>query len=213
MTAPVPRALHQIWVGGAVPDVLAGYADGWRRLHPGWGYRLWGDDDLGWLENREVFDQARRIVPGHAVGQFRADVARYELLWHYGGVYVDLDFEPRLPIDDLLDGGPFAVEEAPGYLANGLIGVPPGHPAMRRAIDRLPRSCRTRAGQSAARVSGPAFFTALLQPDEFRALPREWFLPYSWADVDRGEPDYDPEGCYAVHHWRHRRALRGRDLC
>ena len=71
----IPRLLHFVWVGGVMPPAYAKHIAGWRDLHPGWGVRLWAEDDLTWLQNQELFDRAEEIAPG-SEGQFRSDVAR-----------------------------------------------------------------------------------------------------------------------------------------
>jgi mannosyltransferase OCH1-like enzyme len=90
---------------------------------------LWTDEDFadGWLDNQDLFDKAEQYAPGHAVGQFRSDVARYEILYRFGGVYADCDVEPLKPFDDLLGVEAFAGWESEGtFVGNTIIGGVPG---------------------------------------------------------------------------------------
>jgi hypothetical protein len=72
----------------------------------------------------------------------RANVLRYALLHHYGGVYLDLDVTCRVPLDDLLIG-----EHTPSFLTpaaypagvnNAFILTRPGHPFLTALLGRLP---------------------------------------------------------------------------
>ena len=91
----IPRCFHSVWVGDPMPDHLAEYVKTWTRVHPSWEHRVWGDADLGWLQNQSLYDFAEAIT--RHTGQFRSDVARYEILHRFGGVYVDADFEALQP--------------------------------------------------------------------------------------------------------------------
>ena len=95
----IPRVFHQIWVG---PDpVLDGFEEwqaSWARHHPAWELRLWRDENLPTdLRNPVVYELDRHPVE-------RADILRLELLFRYGGVYLDADLECVKPIDPLIDG-------------------------------------------------------------------------------------------------------------
>src|ERR1044071_4358605 len=99
---PIPKLFHQIWIGSDLPDEFAHYMEGWKQNHPDWEHVLWTDLDVSTLKlkNRDLYNHAEEIAPRN-VGQFRADLLRYELLFQFGGVYVDADFESLRPIDSL----------------------------------------------------------------------------------------------------------------
>lgn len=207
----LPKVLHQVWVPGAtrapLPMPLARFVQRWRDLHPGWTHILWDEDSIGELVNQDLYDRAGEYVADHAIGQFRADLVRYEMLMRYGGVYADVDFEPLAPIDDLCIG-PWVTESAArqGFLANGLMGMPPQHELMRRCV----RGVRDRLEVSglANQVSGPRLITPMAEGmDKLIIYPAEWFYPYRYDELDRS---FDTDGCYAVHHWWHRRERKGR---
>jgi len=128
----IPKTIHQIWVGGEVPRHLANMAARWQEVNPGWNYKLWRDGDFGWLQNQELFDMADRFAKPDGVGQMKSDIARYEILSRFGGVYMDMDMEPRKALDPLIDvrGSPRTRKTARG--------LPTLSSAQRLAI----RSCR-----------------------------------------------------------------------
>jgi len=202
----IPRVFHSIWVGGPIPDHLARYLATWLKVHPGWDHRIWGDDDLDWLENQDLYDFAEACT--RYPGQFRADVARYEILHRYGGVYVDCDFEARSPIDDLLyDVDCFAAWETDDvWINNAIMGATPGHPLMADLIAGLPANVKANRGKRPNIQTGPQYLTPLMRDrDDVTLFASSQFYPFRWDQLERRE-DHFPEA-YAVHHWERKSAI------
>lgn len=219
----IPRRLHHIWTGPPLPDHLAEYVGTWEDLHPTWQHTLWRFDDLAATLTgvaRTLFLLADDLT-AHP-GQFRADVARYWLLHHLGGVYVDCDFEARRPLDPLLDQLEhdgrlmFAAWETNGtWVNNAIIGAAPGSLTLFCELIRaLPDSVRNHPGERPNVVTGPQYLTPWLLNSPERSLveifPSEMFYPYRWDELDRQTEEFP--NAYAVHHWdnaRRRRAGAG----
>src|SRR3981081_4734885 len=81
----IPRTLHQIWLGPK-PAPQADM-ESWREKHraPAWTYKLWHEGNLPTLRHRALFDAF------HGVYHAQADILRYEILYRFGGIYVDAD--------------------------------------------------------------------------------------------------------------------------
>jgi mannosyltransferase OCH1-like enzyme len=190
-----------------MPDTFARFIREWRTLHPNWTVKVWGDDDLRWLANRATYDQADALAGDHA-GQFRSDIARYEILHRFGGVYVDCDMEPRRPIDELMNAELFAAWETDGkWVNNAVIGSKPGHPLLASLIRELPSNVARNRGKRPNHMTGPRFLTPQIRNREDVTLhPSSTFYPYRWDELDRRHDDHGD--AYAVHHWSnaHRRA-------
>jgi len=206
----IPKVLHQFWTGPPMPQVFADFAEGWKRLHPAWEYRLWGDGDLPPLQNQYLYDRAKEIAP-RFVGQMRSDVLRYELLYQFGGVWIDTDFECLKPIDELLDGvGCFAAwVQTDLWINNAIMGASPGHPFIGRLIDGLPANVVAKRGLMPNKLTGPQYMTGVWRehPEGVTLFPKAMFYPYLWSELWRGRERF--EGCYGVHHWGNRRRGRG----
>jgi mannosyltransferase OCH1-like enzyme len=91
----------------------------------------------------------------------RSDILRLELLWLYGGIYVDTDFECTRPIEPLIGGLDFfCAFLKPGQVNNAFIGATAGHAILDRALAELrPREWH---GYDKA-AAGPEFLSALLE--------------------------------------------------
>jgi hypothetical protein len=214
----IPKVLHRIWVGGTMPYQYRKFEEKWRALHPDWEIKTWGEADLTWLENQSLFDSAEKLVPKDAVGQFRSDVARYEILYRFGGLYADCDVEPQKCFDPLMGVEGFAGWEQRGaFVGNTVLGSLPGNSVMRAMIDIIPETVRANAGRAATWLTGPRVLTRVYndnRPADFVVYPQGHFFPYSYTDLKK--PD-DPAfrkypDAYSIHHWGHQRELKNRPL-
>ncbi|MDP1793720.1 MAG: glycosyltransferase [Acidimicrobiales bacterium] len=190
-----------------MPEHLKACVASWRRVNPGWDHIVWTDIDFGgWFDNQDVYDRAEDHTTH--VGQFRSDIARYEILRDVGGVYVDCDFEALRPIDALLDGVEcFAAWETNGvWVNNALIGAGPGHPLLFDAVAGLTANVEAHRGERPNVMTGPQYFTPLAVKRAITVFPSEAFYPYRWDQLDRAGHSF-PDA-YAVHHWANRRKQR-----
>ena len=130
----IPRILHRVWVGpDPLPEDFARNGESWRRHHPDWEMRLWTEDELPRdLTRPEVYERLRKPTE-------RSDIIRLEVLFRFGGVYVDTDFECLRPIEPLVEEGVdfFTCYLKPGRVNNAVIGSVAGHPLLERALREL----------------------------------------------------------------------------
>lgn len=189
-----------------MPDHLAGYVSTWREHHPGWEHRLWTDESMPALRNQDLYDRTEQIAPRN-VGQFRADIARYELLHAHGGVYVDVDMECLRPIDPLLDRvTAFACWEREGrWVNNAILGATPGHPFLEALIAGLPANVAAHPGGRPNVLTGPQYLTPVWRRHRRTVVvfPKRFFYPYLFNELHRQGEDF-PDS-YGVHHWHNRR--------
>ena len=184
----IPKTIHQIWIGGPLPEKYKKIQATWKAMHPDWEYKLWTDADAKNLtmQTRELFEKATNI------GQ-KADILRCEVLYQFGGLYLDMDFECLKPFDELHHCYTFYT----GFnhlrcveLANGLMACSPGHPLMKRMIENIsvavskPRDKKNAWRLKVVRTSGPAFFTKQFSEyldetgdDSIIAFPTIYFYP------------------------------------
>lgn len=214
----IPKVIHRIWVGGQEPKWLNNLAETWRRHHPQWELRQWHDGNVAQLfplDNQDLYDAAPDIAPDH-VGQLRADLLRYELLWRHGGMYVDADFESLRPIDPLLEHvDAFAAWEVQDrWIANGIMGSVPKHPMIRRLIDGADASIKGQPGARVTKLTGPQYLTGLYRENAcgLVVFPTTMFYPYLYDQIrrygTRRRGTWERDGYYAVHHWNNRRRER-----
>jgi len=156
---PIPRVIHQIWIGGVLPEKYGAFARSWKALNPGFEYRLWDEASiLAVLDGRiaEIFDKTVNFGA-------KSDIARYAILERFGGMYADTDFECLKPLDTLLGRTSFfagiTVDSSP-QLMNSIMGAAPGHPFLRVLLAALAGPVRSDRGKAVLASTGPYFLSS-----------------------------------------------------
>ncbi|CAF1625127.1 unnamed protein product [Didymodactylos carnosus] len=174
--------------------------DQWKLLYPNWEIKLWSQNNLFSLYNEERYKQSRSR-------RQQADIIRYELVFQYGGIYVDVDFEPLKNMEPLLHGvKAFVAYEGPQFVCNGCFGSIPGHELVTRLMTRLDSNWLEFENGSVNQQTGSLYMSKeveklqLTMADGFQVFSPHVFFPYVWNEPDPGRP-YDPLS-YAVHHFR-----------
>lgn len=145
----VPRVVHQTWATDEVPAAWKGAADAWRALaaDAAWEYRFWTD-----AANVEFLEaQYPWLVEFYQklLGVQRAHLMRYLYMYHFGGIYADLDVLPRAGFRTLIDhvmppNRVLLCERAhrDGVDA-GLFASAPKHPLWNHAVYYMPRGAES----------------------------------------------------------------------
>lgn len=132
------------------------WRNSWVKLHPEWDYRLWTDEDVAdypfETRTKELFDRMSLILTMDGVltdfflvphfvedsNNFaeKSDIWRYSILFNYGGLYIDTDFECLKSFDDLhclSDCGFYSGLSNTGTVEVniGLLASVPRHPLLR----------------------------------------------------------------------------------
>lgn len=210
----IPKIIHQIWLGSELPQKYYKLCQTWRAFHPDWEYKLWTDkeiQDFG-LANQAQYDAAVNY------GE-KSDIARYEIICRYGGVYIDTDFECIQSFDAIHQccdfyAGISGCNENLVYIANGLIGAYPEHPVLQACIKRLPQydsKKNQHNNEAILNRSGPEhFFRCIFDVvpscnDRSVIFPANYFYPWPWYYKDRqtevqARSWIRPE-TFALHYW------------
>jgi len=219
MAMRIPKIIHRVWIHDPspekdpMPEEFKGYGREWKRMHPAWDVVDHFDlSDLVPMRNQAMHDAAKE----GDYRRYRADIVRLEILWKYGGVYVDTDCEPLKPLDDLLDDVDAFVGESANQgpngeriITNAVMGAVPGHPFVDAAIRRLPESAREFAGKPTAIVVGPWHLQRTLEAGFGAGLtvfPPYVFFPQSNRDRNAGKSP-DLSRSYAWHRWANTRKM------
>ncbi len=138
----IPKIIHHIWVGPKpVPELYLKYAAQCRAIHPEWEYKLWREVDLA-KENfdpkyMDLFEKFENRYSG------KKDVIESQILYKYGGVVMDMDFQCIKPLDDLHYKYDFYAGLEPGVkwsnvpvMTNAVIGSRPGNKLFLEVLDK-----------------------------------------------------------------------------
>lgn len=109
----VPKKIHQIWIGSKVPKKYDLWRNSWKKNHPDYEYYLWDEQKILQLDliNRKQFVETKYPV-------VKSNLARHEILFKFGGIYADTDFESLKKIDDKYLTRSFIAGEVCGHNPN-----------------------------------------------------------------------------------------------
>lgn len=204
----IPKIIHQIWIGKGLPEEFKKFIDSWRVYHPDWEYRLWTQDDIPkmHLRNRAFIEQSRNA------GEI-SDLMRYEILYQYGGVYVDTDFECLRSLEPLHYIYDFYIGIQPldsdlVQLGIGIMGAVPGHPILNECIERVKNRWQDKSlDHHVTARTGPIHCTKVFYEMAGKdglcdiALPPTYFYPLYCQSTEYKRAKWVQEGAFAVHHW------------
>lgn len=120
----IPKKIHYIWFGdpNKMPKKSKEYIEGWKQKNPYYEVLLWNEENYD--VNAHSYTKAMYSKEKYA---FVSDYARLDILYHEGGIYLDIDIELLKSLDSVIENEAFfiASNEA-GWINSGLgIGCVP----------------------------------------------------------------------------------------
>lgn len=208
----IPKIIHQVWIGKTIPESLIRSMETWTSTHQEWKRWLWAESEInvpGWttrpissvnMINRTTYDRL-------SIAARKSNILRLEVVYQYGGVYCDCDYDAQKNIEYPIDGlTAFGTKYTTLYdpstkpqpwedkLCNAMFGSVSNHPFLMDAIS---------ASVSVARDDVPFGSSVLskaakLHPDV--ACFEPWvFSPYRWNEPEKSLISH-PEA-WAIHRW------------
>lgn len=163
----IPKIIHQIWLGSPIPAKYFAWMSTWMHWH-GWEYKLWTDENIQSfpLYNQELYDKATNF------GE-KSDILRLELLLHYGGIYVDIDFECVNPsvFDEINRSFDFFIGFEPidhgtldgmYKLCNAILGATPHHPIINNLVVNMRSNCIKHQHDTVVQKTGPDYISRVI---------------------------------------------------
>lgn len=134
----IPKIIHYCWFGGnPLPDDAKRCIKSWKKYFPDYEIKEWNESNFN-IHLMPYIDSAYKLRKYAYV----SDVARFWILFHYGGIYFDTDVEVIKPFDDILQKGAFMGREKnipteiDKNVAPGLgLGIERGHPFYKQMLD------------------------------------------------------------------------------
>jgi inositol phosphorylceramide mannosyltransferase catalytic subunit len=201
----IPKIIHQIWLGGALPEKYKALTETWIKFHPDWVYQLWTDKEMYLIKfsprMQYVFDTCTNIG-------MKADILRYHILDIFGGLYIDTDFECLKAFDELryLDFFTGIAYDRDFTLYNGLIATVPGHSIIKSCLN-----VGVYSGNNPTKImeaTGPYHLTKCFNANTFIdtigvvAFPMDFFYPLPNNKRREEYPKkYIQPVSYGIHYW------------
>ncbi len=220
----IPRIIHQVYEDSAgPPEYLLDVSKTWKEKMPHWEYRFW--------DKQAIEDFLQSIFPDH-IPHYRSfpfdvqrwDAIRYLILYHFGGLYVDMDYECIEPLDVILGDSTCCIGMEPAanalrynkpfIVGNALMASTPKHDFFKNLIkatfsDHEPPKNKT---FYVPNTTGPFMITRLYQmyseKDNITLLPAELVTPLTMDEVEmivRGQATQEIEDkvekAFAIHYF------------
>lgn len=135
----IPKIIHYCWFGGnQLPEDAQKCILSWKKYCPDYEILEWNEENYNVNTCRYIKEayQAKKWA-------FVSDYARFDILFRYGGIYLDTDVELVGSIDDIVAKGAFLGEEQcdPGPLGVAInpgigMGFPRGHWFCKEMLDQ-----------------------------------------------------------------------------
>jgi len=218
----IPKIIHQIWIGSPVPEKYRFWMESWMNMI-GWKYFLWTENEISTLSlrNKDLYERSTNF------GE-KSDILRLEILYRYGGLYVDTDFECIRP--DLFERLHHCCDFYVGFealehgsigkfnifkICNALIAAIPYHPLIDDLITNMRANYKAYVSHAGpVGKTGPNYLTRIIceyiesNTDTHRNLflPSTFFYPISAIDVQNycADPSYylpHFEETIGIHYW------------
>lgn len=135
----IPRIIHYTWFSGdPFPEKIQACIDSWKRLLPGYEFRLWDMDAIRDIDSMFLHEAitARKWA-------YAADFVRLYAISHHGGIYLDTDVMLYHDFDAFLQHRAFIGKEnslhftgsmSSQYLTSHCFGAEAGHPFVERCL-------------------------------------------------------------------------------
>jgi len=233
----IPKIIHHIWLGSMLNEKDQAFYESWRANNTDWTFIFWTDNPANYnkgqiivrsfeelehhlhngtpgplhlvvdthnliFENRAYFDQSNNY------GE-KSDILRYEIVYRFGGVYVDCDFECYKDLTLLHHMYDFYTGLQPldtnrVQLGCALFGAIPNHPILRSCVENIKHN---RHIPQIIAKTGPLFFTREFYKTAGRhdlkdiAFPASYFYPRGYEERYKPKSLWCKAESFATHHW------------
>ncbi|ADX67333.1 glycosyltransferase family 32 protein [Weeksella virosa] len=127
----IPKIIHYCWFGGKPkPESFYICLDSWKKYLPDYKIIEWNESnfDINCCEYVRLAAEQRKWA-------FVSDYARALALYEMGGIYMDIDVEVKLPLDEFLHHRAFSGFEIKGSPFTALWATEKGHSWAKRVIE------------------------------------------------------------------------------
>ena len=112
----IPKVIHYCWFGGnPLPESVIKCIESWRKFCPGYEIKKWTEDnyDINKIQYIKEAYQEKKYA-------FVSDFARLDIIYNFGGIYLDTDVELIDSLDGLINNELFLGMESAGRVNTGI---------------------------------------------------------------------------------------------
>ena len=181
----IPKIIHQIWIGPKkIPfNWINSFRQDFMKQYTEWKYYLWTEKDVNNFDfqNKEQYDNEKSY---HG----KSDILRYEILYKYGGIYIDADSQwLGLNLSDLIKETNYTgffigkeCKECKDGLANGILGSSVKNPITGYIIQMISENYFKCNQFPPYKTTGPYLMDQILYDFDVTIFPYYYFYPIYW---------------------------------
>lgn len=208
----IPKTIHYVWLGNRPkPKKIEKCIASWNKFCPDYEIIEW--NELNFDINSHNF-----VKEAYEIGNFAfsSDVIRLEVLYKYGGIYVDADVEFLKPIDDLLYNEAFIGFEIDEYVNSGqILGTVANNPLINEHLKQYD-SLSYSACEDITKIACPRLLTKLLvdkglrldgteqQISDMHIYPSDYFNPFDTKTGKLSKTENSYSIHWSAHSWTNR---------
>ena len=193
----IPKIIHYCWLSDdPIPLEFQQYIDGWHRLLPDYEFIKW--DFTRFDKESSIWVSEAFVNKKYA---FAADYIRLYAVYHYGGIYMDMDVELLKPFDDLLDKPYMFANEKPdkNWIECGCFGAEKGNEFLKKCLDYYEDRHFIQSNGTFDTFPLPILTGAIIRDNHFDLDTYSWkYFTAKTFKTGIEEPD---ETTYAIHHY------------
>lgn len=191
----IPKTIHYCWFGrNPKPKLAEKCIKSWKKYCPDYALIEWNEDNYDLnsapLYVRQAYDAQKWA--------YVSDYVRLQVVYEYGGIYMDTDVELIKPLDSLLQYRAYFGFEDENYVATGLgFGAEKGHPVVKEMLssydgcafilpdgllDEIP--CPRRNTEALKKWGLVLGNQDQILKESIRILPKDWLCPMHYYTGD-----------------------------
>lgn len=126
----IPKIIHYAWFGSEIPSYIDTRINEWKKVLPEWRFILWNENNFD--INRYAF--TRQMYKEKKLG-YAADELRFDVLYRYGGFYLDVDMLLKKDLTSLLNNKMVWGFQYDNSILTSMIGSEPNQELLSYILD------------------------------------------------------------------------------
>lgn len=184
----IPKKMHYCWFGkNKLPNEYLRYMETWKKYCPGYEIIRWDEQNYDVMKSNYL-----KQAYNNKKWAFVSDYARVDVVYQYGGIYLDTDVELVKSFDEFLKWDMFCGFQNSKHINWGLgFGAVKGHEILREVLKVYEQMDFINSDGSLNLVTCPVIQSSVMskygfvldgtpqEKDNVVVYPKEFFSPYS----------------------------------
>lgn len=182
----IPKVIYQTFKTKEIPWLTKLYIKRFRRKNKGYKYEFYDDQRVDAFIKDSFNEEIYKAYSRLQIGAAKADFFRYAVLYVYGGVYLDLDSDILVNLDNYLQEDDHAIitreKNHQNLFAQWALVFEKGHPFLERTIKYIVENIQqNKYLHDVHGMTGPTVYTRavndVIQEDptvSFRIVPDDY---------------------------------------